>query len=66
MAFQVNDGCPSPLLPSAKWVSEELGFGQTVPRAGPSSAPQKLRESEAVPWALDLFELQPLFIIQSY
>lgn len=39
---------------------EELGFGQTVPRAGPSSAPQKLYESEAVPQACDLFEPQTL------
>lgn len=55
MAFQVNDGCPSPLLSGAKWVSEELGFGQTVPHA---ALPH--RSSMSLPRAHDLLEPQTL------
>lgn len=43
-------------MPSAS--EKSLGFGQTVPCAGPSSAPQKLHEPDAVPQAHDLFEPQ--------
>lgn len=42
--------------------SKSLGFRQAIPCAVPSSAPQKLHESGAVPWAHDLFKPQSLAV----
>lgn len=49
VAFQANDGCPSPLLTDAKWVSEKLGRWPDSPMCRSQLCPSGVHEPEAVP-----------------